>query len=268
MDLIKQTKEPGRLFINKLAAAERQVAAAIRMYFMEEDSLAIHTVASAALNLYADLLRIRGKDPALYGSIYGLFRAARNYLEGALSDEDLSKWGEDGLEGLQPFIDVLRANPDFEINEIKVSGPAQFIRDFWSDKRRAYNFLKHADRDSGDLLDEAIINNEDIIFQAIGNSMHLNCKFTPEKEFFFSALYAFRHLEDPPNEPVLIWILMAYSREETMHLARRNLCYSRIDDDLDIDFDSAWEQSKMLLDGHFKTMSLRRKAQQQPIPKP
>lgn len=250
MELVKKTKEPGRLFINKLSAAERQLAAAIRMYFMEEDPLAIHTVASAALNLYADLMRMRGKEPALHGIAYGHFRAARDYLDGELSDEDLSKWGEGAFEALGPIIDLLRANPDFEIDQLTVSGSAQYTRDFWSDKRKSYNFLKHADRDSGDLLDESDVNNEDIIYQAIGNSMHLNCEFTREKEFFISALYAFGHLENPPSEPLLIWIMMAHSREETMHLARKNLCYSRVDDDLDVDFDAAKEKSKMLLCEH------------------
>ena len=167
MELIKQTKEPGRLYINKLSAAERQLSAAIRMYAMEEDQIAIHVVASAALNLYADLLRMRGKDRALHGYVYGLFRAARDFIEGKLSDEDLSEWGEGSLETLKPTIDILRANPDFDIEEISVSGPPQFIRAYWSAKRRSYNFLKHADTDIDGLLDEAEINNEDVILNAI-----------------------------------------------------------------------------------------------------
>jgi hypothetical protein len=38
----------GTLHINKIAAASRQLDAAIRMFFAKEDELAIHTVASAA----------------------------------------------------------------------------------------------------------------------------------------------------------------------------------------------------------------------------
>ena len=37
-------KTPASLHITKLAAAERQLKAAIRMFFAREDSLAVHTV--------------------------------------------------------------------------------------------------------------------------------------------------------------------------------------------------------------------------------
>jgi hypothetical protein len=38
---------PGTVHINKIAAASRQLDAAVRMFFTKEDELAIHTVASA-----------------------------------------------------------------------------------------------------------------------------------------------------------------------------------------------------------------------------
>ena len=164
MEIIKNDKEIGRIFVNKLSAAERQLSAAIRMYFMEEDILAIHTVASAALNLYSDLLRMRGKEPALHGVAYGFFRAARDYLNGELTDEELVEWGQGAREAIQPAIDILKANPDFDIDEITVSGPNQFIREYWTNKRKSYNFLKHADRDKDQILDESAINNGAYIY--------------------------------------------------------------------------------------------------------
>ena len=247
MEVIKSNKEQGRLFINKLSAAERQLNAAIRMYFMEEDELAIHTVASASLNLYADLLRMRGKEPALHGIVYGLFGMARDYIEGKLSDEQLSELGESGMEAIKPMIDVLTKKPDFDIEAIQVSGAQEFVRDYWFDKRKSYNCLKHADRDHDKLLDEATINNEDIIFNAISSAAHLNCALSSEKELFYSAMYAFGILGNPPKEPEMIWIMMPHSRDEIMHLCRKNLCYSRVDDDLDIDFEAAKEKSVALL---------------------
>ena len=235
------------MFINKLSAAERQLNAAIRMYFMEEDPLAIHTVASASLNLYADLLRMRGKEPALHNIVYGLFRMARDYINGKLSDDDLSELGEEGLEAIKPMIEALRKTPDLDIDAIEVSGSHAFVRNFWFDKRKSYNFLKHADRDHDGLLDEASINNEDIIFNAIASSAHLNCPLSSEKELFYSAMYALDRLENPPKEPEMIWIMMPHSHDEIMHLCRKNLCYSRVDDDLDIDFEAAKEKSMALL---------------------
>jgi hypothetical protein len=238
VDLIENTREEGKIFVNKLSAAERQCAAAIRMYFLEEDELAVHTVASAALNLYADLMKGRGKDPAIHGQMYGLFRAARDIIEGEFSLDDFDNWGEEGLKILEEQVAFLRGHPDFDIEDMKVSGPNKFIQQYWGEKRKSYNFLKHADRDQGKLLDEAHINNENIIAEAIGNSFHLNCDMTPEKEFFFSAMFAMDILPNPPSELTLIWVLKQMSREEILSLARRNLCYPRVDDDFEIDFDT------------------------------
>lgn len=238
VDLIENTREEGKIFVNKLSAAERQCAAAIRMYFSQEDELAVHTVASAALNLYADLMKGRGKEPAIHGPMYGLFRAARDIIEGEFSLADFDNWGEEGRKILQEQVAYLRDHPEFDIEDMKVDGPNKFVRKFWNEKRKSYNFLKHADRDQNKLLDEAHINNENIIAEAIGNSFHLNCDMTPEKEFFFSAMYAMDVLPDPPPEPALIWVLKQMSKEEIMSLARRNLCYPRVDDDFEIDFDA------------------------------
>lgn len=47
--------------VTKLAAAQRQLRAAVRMFFAGEDELAIHTVASAAYRL-SDLKADRGRD--------------------------------------------------------------------------------------------------------------------------------------------------------------------------------------------------------------
>ena len=46
---------PDNLYVTKLAAARRQLLEAIRMFFAEQDELAIHTVAAAAHRIIADL---------------------------------------------------------------------------------------------------------------------------------------------------------------------------------------------------------------------
>ncbi|MFZ1725541.1 MAG: hypothetical protein WBO29_01700 [Albidovulum sp.] len=259
MEAIKKQKQKGKLFVNKLSAAERQLAAAIRMYFMEEDPLAIHTVASAAYNLFADLLKLRGKDPSTHPMVYGLLRTAKDVVDGNLTEEDLLDWGDGALELLRPMIDLIERNPDLDLDEISVSASPRWARDFWSEKRKAYNFLKHADRDDSQLLDEADVNNEDIIFQAIGSSFHLNGRMTSEKEVFISAMYAFGHLKDPPLEPILIWVLMGDPREKIMALARKNLCYSRVDDDFDVDSEEGKNKAHALLSKMQEKETTRRK---------
>lgn len=49
------------LYITKLEAARRQIDAAIRMVFDNEDELAVHTVASAGYRILRDLLQKKGK---------------------------------------------------------------------------------------------------------------------------------------------------------------------------------------------------------------
>jgi hypothetical protein len=46
--------------IAKLDAAERQLTAAIRLFFQEGDSLAVHTLACAAHDVLQSLMRHRG----------------------------------------------------------------------------------------------------------------------------------------------------------------------------------------------------------------
>ena len=241
MELVKNEAEAGKVWINKLAAAERQLAAAIRMYFMEEDALAIHSVASAAHCLYADLLSRRGKDPAFHLVGFGALSVAKRYVDGDLTDKDLEGWGEGALEAILPLVDILRENPELDIYEFTVSGSAEEARKFYREIRHAYNFLKHADRDASAVLDSAKINNEDLLYQAINCSFHLNCELTPEKEFFVAAMHAFGKQEVPKFD--LKWFLQALSREEIMHLARRNLCYARVNDDHCIDFDLATDKA-------------------------
>ncbi|MXQ07894.1 hypothetical protein GQ651_08550 [Alphaproteobacteria bacterium GH1-50] len=230
MEIIKNEAEDGKVFVNKLAAAERQLSAAIRMYFMEEDPLAIHTVASAAMNLYADLLKRRGKDPAIFGIVYGLLRAARDYIDGNLAKEDVEKWGDGAFEALEPFIEMLRNDPELNVDEIRVSGPPAYVQEFWREKRKSYNFLKHADRDHAKLLDQAHLNNEDLIFQAIGCAAHLNCEMTHEKEMFFAAMVVLGKLKKPDWDSELISAMTAHPPDEMMRRARKVLCYSRVDD--------------------------------------
>ena len=72
------------LHITKLAAAERQVKAAIRMFFAREDSLAVHTVAAAGYQLLADLKAKRGKSEAADTHLTSIFYAVRSFRRGTL----------------------------------------------------------------------------------------------------------------------------------------------------------------------------------------
>lgn len=232
VELIKNEQEKRKIFINKLSVGERQLTAAIRMYFLKEDPLAIHIVSSAAHNVLADLMKERGKDASVHGIVYGLLRAAKDLHEGEITEDEIRAWGEGALEAVSEYRCLFEDNPDLNIGDISSVAPSNFSWAYWSDKRRSYNYLKHADRDAKELLDEAVINNEDTIFQAIVCSIHLNMKLTAEKHFFYCAMYALGKLNAGTDKPFELEFLMSgMSEKEIMVWGRRKFCSASFRDD-------------------------------------
>lgn len=87
--------------ISKLEAAQRQLDCAIRLFFENEDSLAVHTLAHAALRVLLDLYRHRGRDDfhqqldSLVEERLGWrgFNRVPNFLKHADQDpEELLRW--------------------------------------------------------------------------------------------------------------------------------------------------------------------------------
>ena len=103
--------------ITKSSAAQRQIDAAIRMMFSGEDPLAVHTVVAAALGIVKDLTRKRGRVWRLEDSMNAFFHKWRPHLH---------KWED----------------------------PSEFTRFVVENLNRPANFLKHADRDHRNSLDE------------------------------------------------------------------------------------------------------------------
>jgi hypothetical protein len=90
VELIQNDKETGKEFVNKLAVGERQLASAIKMYFLELDPLAVHLVASAAHNVLADLMKDRGTNPAVHAWLYSLLRTAKELQTGEVTESDIT----------------------------------------------------------------------------------------------------------------------------------------------------------------------------------
>jgi len=68
-----------KVHVTKLAAAQRQLRAAIRMFFAGEDELAVHTVASASYRILADLKEERGRDEVGDYYLTAIFYCVRDY---------------------------------------------------------------------------------------------------------------------------------------------------------------------------------------------
>ena len=135
------------IHVTKLAAAQRQLRAAIRMFFGGEDELAVHTVASAAYRVIRDLKERRGRDEV--GDFYKtmVFYAVRDYRRGTLprplaDDAELMGYIREWADALPK----ITANTEYD--NVSVSASPELARRFWKDQNKVFNFLKHADHDA------------------------------------------------------------------------------------------------------------------------
>jgi hypothetical protein len=142
--------DAAELHVNKLAAAQRQLDAAIRMYFGEEDDLAIHTVVSAAYSIISDLKSKRGRDESVDILMRGIFYACRNFTVGEVSEVELRKKGL--WEHIQPFLALFDENSNLTWDEFVFQNSEAGQRSYWRYRNRFANFLKHADKDSQSTL--------------------------------------------------------------------------------------------------------------------
>jgi hypothetical protein len=175
--------------INKLAAASRQLDAAIRMFFAKEDELAIHTVASAAFRVLRDVTEKRGKQFTAEMLRSGIYNIARRYAEGKLPEKELKVIENTGLMvTIESILDDVRAQGDkFDRSRIEVGINKISEQKVWPSK--AANFLKHADTDAEKHLPVDEIKNEHVLMG--GCAAYLQLMRTPTPEIMaFCAFWA------------------------------------------------------------------------------
>jgi hypothetical protein len=139
-------KASAKVHVTKLAAAQRQLRAAVRIFFAGEDELAVHTVASAAYRLLSDLKAHRGRDEV--GDFYrtSIFYLVRDFRRGTLpgyiaNDPEMMGW-------IREVAKQLPIQADSKFSDLSVSVPTSAARKFWLKRNEIPNFLKHADRDA------------------------------------------------------------------------------------------------------------------------
>lgn len=147
------------LHVTKLAAAKRQLQAAIRLFFMEEDELAVHTVASAAYGLLKDLKRDRGQNEAADSYRTTFFYLVRDFRRGTLPAHLTSN--PSTMAEIKRIADQLSPiTADSKLSDVQVTISSAQEKVYWNESNRAANFLKHADRDTNGILPlEKIDNN-------------------------------------------------------------------------------------------------------------
>lgn len=150
--------------VDKLTAAERLIVSGIEMVERGDDPLAIHVVATSALNLLREMIAKGGEDYSAWVLRQGLFHAATAQLKG--TPAKLPTTPEiDALIG-----DVAAGIDKGEIKEpsdLKVTLTTEALRKLLDYIIRPFNFLKHAQRDPLATLDESDVDPEGAIIHAL-----------------------------------------------------------------------------------------------------
>jgi len=152
----------GTVHINKIAAASRQLDAAIRMFFTKEDDLAVHTVASAAFRILRDLLDKRDNNLTSEVLQHGIYELAQQYTEGRLPKHTLKLIQNTPL--LRAIEEIAGQGEKFNVSSIRIPMNRKQEQRAWPSKAAA--FLKHADRDCEDHLSADEIKNEHVLIGA------------------------------------------------------------------------------------------------------
>lgn len=158
------------IYINKLAAAQRQFDAAVRMFFAQEDELAVLTLGNAALGICEDLFEKRHPGQLARESRHSVEDAIRSLME---------KTGAPEPDGWH------LKNTDTELHTFFKRG-----------QNKPANFLKHADRDPGGFLKENEVSADDKLLFASSILIRLKVEPSPEQLAFNRW-----HLAVYPNKP-------------------------------------------------------------------
>lgn len=156
--------DSGKVYVTKIAAARRQLCAAIRMFFAGEDELAIHTVASAAYRVLSDLKAERGRDEAADHYFNMVFYAVRDYRRGTLPD--YIKNDPEMMQFVRDIADRSSITASSNFNDFTVTVSPNVAQEFWRNRNAVSNFLKHADRDAKSHISLDDVDNLNLLFQA------------------------------------------------------------------------------------------------------
>lgn len=161
----------GKVYVTKLASAQRQLCEAIRMFFAGADELAVHTVASAAYRVLSDLKAKRGRDEVGDFFLNAVFYAVRDYRRGTLPDylannPEMMHWICDMADRLP-----ITASSKFE--DIVASVSPDLAKDFWRKRNAVANFLKHADWNPKPYISLEDVDNLQLLMQALSAYLDL-----------------------------------------------------------------------------------------------
>jgi hypothetical protein len=158
--------QSAEIYVTKLAAAKRQLSAAIRLYFQGEDELAIHTIASASYRVLSDLKTDRGLDEASDYYFTSVFYIVRDYHRGTLPASFMDD--PDAMRVICELADSLSITATSSFRDFNTSVSPQFAANYWRKRNRSSNFLKHADKDARAAILSDDIDNLNLLMVALG----------------------------------------------------------------------------------------------------
>jgi hypothetical protein len=143
---------PNSLYINKIAAASRQLNLAIRLFFAKEDELGIHTLAWAAFTILRNLFKHRRGHLFMAEVLRnGIYSMAHQYADGSMSKDMLNRVENSALK--QVFEKIIReetSEPGENFDLTRINLPMKNEERAWPS--RSAGFLKHAVKDPSDYL--------------------------------------------------------------------------------------------------------------------
>lgn len=171
------------ILLSKTAIAQRQLDAAIRMYFSGEDTLAVYTVASAAHRILRDLMEKRGRSSAAEALQAGVRGVANELASGDLPDEiRKASEGQAIWEVVTKLADIIRNGGSN--TQLRVTAGRGFDGAYWKSQNHSANFLKHADIDADSAISTDKIATEPLIDGACMTYMQLMVEPTVEMEAY------------------------------------------------------------------------------------
>ena len=176
------------IHITKLAAANRQLCAAIRMFFSGEDELAIHTVASASYRLICDLKEQRGRNEVGDHYLNLVFYSVRDYRRGTLPS-DLAK-DPKTMKLIRKWAERLPITETSKYEDISTSVSPDVAKEFWDKRNKVSNFLKHADLDSDAHISLEEVDNFILIMQTLASYSDISGGDLPAEGYVFYVYHS------------------------------------------------------------------------------
>jgi len=129
--------------------------------------LAVHTVASAAYRLIADLKQKIGRNETADYFLTSIFYVVRDYRRGTLP-----KQFTNNPEAMKWIVDIAEQLPITESTSYEEVGAfisSEAASEWWSKRNRVANFLKHADKDAQDHILHDEIDNLNLLMLALSS---------------------------------------------------------------------------------------------------